>query len=205
MLGIHLPPDEASRLSVPYKLEEIAAALVTHVREVQPEGPYSLAGLCVNAVIAYEMARQLVAQGHEVALLAMVDGQNPAYYQNFSQESRAQLYFNKAKFHWNRLRQCKMDGAAEVFLESDGGHQPSSGSVLRWRLHHAMGLKVSQEQLRELDTIVHPSSYLLIPGRSLIPSQAVFFQSTDWPAGRYWNFYESLGRTDWRRRHRQFT
>ena len=59
MLGIHLPADEASQLSVPYKLEEIAAALVIHVREAQPEGPYVLAGLCVNAVIAYEIARQL--------------------------------------------------------------------------------------------------------------------------------------------------
>jgi amino acid adenylation domain-containing protein len=188
MLGIHLPPDEASRLSVPYKLEEIAAALVTHVREVQPEGPYSLAGLCVNAVIAYEMARQLVAQGHEVALLAMVDGQNPAYYQNFSQESRGQLYFNKAKFHWNRLRQCKWTELPKFFWNRMEGINLRL-SVLRWRLHHALGLKVNEEQLRELDTIVHPSSYLYRP--KPYPQQAVFFQSTDWPEGRYWNFYES--------------
>src|SRR5579862_3875510 len=62
-------------------------------------------------------------------------------------------------------------------------------SVLRWRLHHALGLKVNEEQLRELDTIVHPSSYLYRP--KPYPQQAVFFQSTDWPEGRYWNFYES--------------
>ncbi len=188
MLGIHLPPDEASRLSVPYKLEEIAAALVTHVQEVQPEGPYSLAGLCVNAVIAYEMARQLVGQGQEVALLAMVDGQNPAYYQNFSQESRAELYFNKAKFHWNRLRQCKWTELPKFFWNRMEGINLRV-SVLRWRIHHALGLKVSEDHLRELDTIVHPSSYLYRP--KPYPQQVVFFQSTEWPEGRYWNFYES--------------
>ena len=188
MLGIHLPPDEASRLSIPYKLEEIAAALITHVREVQPEGPYSLAGLCVNAVIAYEMARQLVEQGQEVALLAMVDGQNPAYYQNFSQESRGQLYFNKARFHWNRLRQCRWAELPKFFWNRMEGINLRL-SVLRWRLHHALGLKVSEEHLRELDTIVHPSSYLYRP--KPYPQQVVFFQSTEWPEGHYWNFYES--------------
>jgi aspartate racemase len=188
MLGIHLPASEASQLSVPYKLEEIAAALLTHVRQVQPEGPYSLAGLCVNAVIAYEMARQLVLQGQEVALLAMVDGQNPAYYQNFSQESRAQLSFNKAKYHWIRLRQCKWTELPQFLwhrMEGIGRRL----SVIRWRLHHAFGLNVSEDDLRELDTIVHPSSYLYRP--KAYPGRVVFFQSTDWPVGRYYNFYES--------------
>ena len=188
MLGVHLPAGEASQLSVPYKLEEIAAALVTHVREVQPQGPYSLAGLCVNAVIAYEMARQLLLQGQEVAVLAMVDGQNPAYYQNFSQESRARLAFNKAKYHWIRLRQCKWTQLPRFVWDRTEGIGRRL-SVMRWRLHHALGLKVSEEQLRELDTIVHPSSYLYRP--KPYPGRIVFFQSTDWPAGRYYNFYES--------------
>jgi thioesterase domain-containing protein/acyl carrier protein len=188
MLGIHLPADEATRLTVPYKLEEIASALVTHVREAQPEGPYSLAGLCVNAVIAYEMARQLLLQGQEVSLLAMVDGQNPAYYENFSQESRFQLAFNKAKYHWIRLRQCKWTELPKFAwnrMEGIGRRL----SVLRWRLHHALGRKVSEEHLRELDTIVHPASYLYRP--KPYPGRVIFFQSTDWPAGRFYNFYES--------------
>ena len=69
------------------------------LREVQPEGPYYLAGLCVNAVLAYEMARLLEEQGQKVAMLLMVDGQNPAYYENFLQEGRLELLAKKLRFH----------------------------------------------------------------------------------------------------------
>src|SRR5262249_21396628 len=59
--GLHLPTAEASLLPRHCTLEEIAAAFVRKMRQVQPEGPYHLAGLCVNGVLAYEMARQITA------------------------------------------------------------------------------------------------------------------------------------------------
>jgi amino acid adenylation domain-containing protein/FkbH-like protein len=54
-------------------LEDMAAYYVEKVREFQPDGPYHLGGYCFGGNVAYEMARQLEAQGQRVALLALLD------------------------------------------------------------------------------------------------------------------------------------
>ncbi|MFB1485352.1 amino acid adenylation domain-containing protein, partial [Corallococcus sp. RDP092CA] len=52
---------------------EMAALYLASVRQVQPHGPYHLAGWSLGGIIAFEMARQLRAEGEEVALLASID------------------------------------------------------------------------------------------------------------------------------------
>jgi amino acid adenylation domain-containing protein len=54
-------------------VETMAAAYVEVVRDVQPDGPYYLGGWSFGGIVAYEMARQLAAHGHKVALLAIID------------------------------------------------------------------------------------------------------------------------------------
>ena len=81
-LGLDISFSDAIKLPTPYRIEDIASFLVQAMREVQPHGPYLLAGLCMNATIAYEMARQLRLQGKKIALLAMFDGHNHAYYKH---------------------------------------------------------------------------------------------------------------------------
>lgn len=48
------------------------------IRQRQPRGPYHIAGFCAAGLVAYEVARQLVASGEEVALLALIDTHGPA-------------------------------------------------------------------------------------------------------------------------------
>lgn len=54
-------------------LDTFAARYLSDLREVQPEGPYWLGGYSFGGVCAYEMARQLVREGEEVAFVAVVD------------------------------------------------------------------------------------------------------------------------------------
>jgi thioesterase domain-containing protein/acyl carrier protein len=54
-------------------LEQIAAHHVAAMFLHQPAGPYYLGGHCFGATLAYEMARQLEEQGHEVGLIAIID------------------------------------------------------------------------------------------------------------------------------------
>ena len=61
------------------RIEEMAAHYLHEIRTVQPSGPYSLAGFCFGAILAFEMAQQLRQQGEEVALLASFDGGRPRY------------------------------------------------------------------------------------------------------------------------------
>jgi amino acid adenylation domain-containing protein len=58
-------------------IEEMARDYVAHLRAAQPEGAYLLGGWSMGGVVAYEMARQLEAQGAKVALLALLDSALP--------------------------------------------------------------------------------------------------------------------------------
>jgi amino acid adenylation domain-containing protein len=59
-------------------LEEIAAAHIAAIREVQPHGPYRLGGFCNGGLLAYEMARQLEKSEERVEFLGLVDPSPPA-------------------------------------------------------------------------------------------------------------------------------
>jgi thioesterase domain-containing protein len=57
--------------------EAMARDYVAAMRSVQSHGPYLLGGWSVGGLIAFEMARQLEAQGEEVRLLALIDTPAP--------------------------------------------------------------------------------------------------------------------------------
>jgi len=81
-LGV--PAPDGAALPVPYRLEDYAAAQVQSIRRIQADGPYCLGGWSASAVAAYEVARQLRAQGQEVSLLVLFDGVNPAASQDLA-------------------------------------------------------------------------------------------------------------------------
>ena len=55
------------------KMNELVAHVVREIKEIQPRGPYSIAGYCFGGMVAYEVARHLVAAGDEVQFLGMID------------------------------------------------------------------------------------------------------------------------------------
>ena len=65
--------DQNKEQLVSLTIEDTAASYIREMREIQPEGPYFLGGFCFGGVIAFEMARQLRAQGQDVALVAILD------------------------------------------------------------------------------------------------------------------------------------
>ncbi len=54
-------------------IQAMAAHYLQEIRRVQPQGPYHLGGFSSGGTIAFEMAQQLVANGEQVALLAILD------------------------------------------------------------------------------------------------------------------------------------
>ena len=60
-------------------LNEMAARYVAAVLHHQPMGPYYLGGASFGATVAYEMAVQLLAQGHEVGRLVIIDQRRPGW------------------------------------------------------------------------------------------------------------------------------
>lgn len=58
-------------------LEDMAAEYVRAIRTAQPEGPYRLGGWSFGGAVAFEMTRQLRAEGARVDLLALLDSWSP--------------------------------------------------------------------------------------------------------------------------------
>jgi len=84
-LARYLEPDQPFYALTPYNfdglqaspsVEEMAAAHIQSLRCIQSEGPYLLGGFCNGGLVAYEMARQLQAEGQRVGLLVLIA---PAY------------------------------------------------------------------------------------------------------------------------------
>ena len=63
----HNPP-----LKLPY-LKELASHYIKEMQQLQPQGPYHIMGFSFGGLIAYEMACQLKANGHQVNFLGLLD------------------------------------------------------------------------------------------------------------------------------------
>lgn len=58
---------------LPRTLEEMAADYISHIRSVQPQGPYHLLGWSLGGNVVHAIAVQLRNEGEEVPLLVMLD------------------------------------------------------------------------------------------------------------------------------------
>jgi acetoacetyl-CoA synthetase len=56
-------------------VEEMAASYVKVIRELQPRGPYRVAGHSFGGLLAFEIARLLSEQGEEIEWLGMIDAE----------------------------------------------------------------------------------------------------------------------------------
>ncbi len=65
-------------VNLPHRsVKEMSADYVREIREFQPVGPYRIIGECVGGIVAFEMARQLVAQEQRVSSLILMDTELP--------------------------------------------------------------------------------------------------------------------------------
>lgn len=54
-------------------VEARASYYIAIIKSIDPSGPYDLGGYSMGSTIAYEVARQLVAMGHRVSSLVLID------------------------------------------------------------------------------------------------------------------------------------
>jgi len=66
--------------ATPETVEEIAAYEVAQIRQLQPEGPYYIAGYCAGGTVAFESARQLAQAGEDVARVFLFGSPFPTVY-----------------------------------------------------------------------------------------------------------------------------
>jgi len=106
--------------SKPYtKIEDMATHYIKEMQTVQPQGPYLLGGHSFGALVAFEMSQQLQKQGHEVALLAILDMMAPHLF-NKLKGSESQLNyllqrFKKASFLPPYADKTDIQGFVDVY------------------------------------------------------------------------------------------
>jgi len=77
-------------------VEYMARRYLQEIRKIQPGGDYHIAGLSFGGTIAFEVARQLRAQGEHVVSVALFDSHAPG--------RRGESMANKAMHHIRQLR-----------------------------------------------------------------------------------------------------
>jgi thioesterase domain-containing protein len=89
-------------------IEDMAAHYVKELREFQPNGPYFIGGRSLGGTIAFEMARQLSAQGQQIGLLALLDsypvGHAKLSYRANSSRSKAGRIYKRIRAHVSTIR-----------------------------------------------------------------------------------------------------
>jgi amino acid adenylation domain-containing protein len=78
------------------RVEDMAAHYIKEMRELQPVGPYFIGGRSLGGMIAFEMARQLRAQGQEVGLLALLDTYPSGYAKLLADQTTLSARRNRA-------------------------------------------------------------------------------------------------------------
>jgi acetoacetyl-CoA synthetase len=70
------------------RIEDMARYSLDAVQQLQPHGPYLLVGFSLGGLLTLEMAQQLIAQGEEIGLLAMLDSYPYMSYLSLGQRTR---------------------------------------------------------------------------------------------------------------------
>ncbi len=84
-LAVRLMEEDFASLGERPTLESIAACHVHKIVSTQPLGPYTIGGFSLAGILAFEIAQQLQAAGHEVSLLIMLDPPSPFYSESLRQ------------------------------------------------------------------------------------------------------------------------
>jgi len=132
----------------------IAADYIREIKEVDPQGPYYLGGFCSGGMITYEMACQLITEGRQVALLALLDTAHPDF---LTPPSRLLQTTRNVKLHIRRL-------LFRAFL------------AVGRRAPVRLGERIVNETIRRGAMTYVPQPY---PGEVTLIRSAVHFRSSD--------------------------
>ena len=137
------------------RLSEMADHYVKQIRDVQPEGPYILAGLCAGGELAFEVACRLQAQGQHIATLALLESAHA------SAEARPKLLSQR---RIAKLKQELNEGDAHSAVNrvTHGAFAVMSKtlSVVRYEVSSRIAQIKLDAQLRKLQSALDSGSQL---------------------------------------------
>jgi amino acid adenylation domain-containing protein len=76
---VTLTEDDTKLLGKNPTMQAVAARFVHKIVAAQPEGPYIIGGYCLGGLLSYEVAYQMMMNGHDVSDLVMLDPPSPQF------------------------------------------------------------------------------------------------------------------------------
>jgi len=113
------------------EIEQIAESFIREIREVQPRGPYFLAGHCFGGLLMYEVAQILLAQGEQIGFLGLIDS---VVGDSLPTDMKVGLR-DKLSYHWSLMRKRTWYGNLVTIAERAIGYRDAKES--RRRLHES--------------------------------------------------------------------
>lgn len=129
------------------KVEDIAAEYTEAIVKVQAHGPYHLGGFSGGGVVAFEIAKQLIARGETIGLLALLDAYNPllpassSTYRLRAQMARSRHFGMRhvgEVLKWKVVDPLKRSGALDIIKGTNGAQGQHSFETERAALDHKM-------------------------------------------------------------------
>ena len=169
--------------------EEAARDYLAELRTVQPQGPYLLGGFSGGGIAAFEMARQLRAEGQEVGALILLDTPLP-YRDPITAADKLSIHaqrirrrgagyfidWAKNRINWELEQRRKRGGLAEV-----GNHRFHNEAI-----EQAFRASLSKYKMSDFAGTLHlfrpklPIEYKLSGGRLANQWREVIFEDNGW-------------------------
>jgi thioesterase domain-containing protein/acyl carrier protein len=165
------------------RIEDMAAEYLQELTAVQPEGPYHLGGWSMGGVIAFEMARQLTAQGKTVAPLVLIDStlQTGRIKKNgwddvsllLSLAQHHGLFLDDADAAFADFRSLSLDEQLEFFLEKGARYNLFPRDIGVSQLRHIFELfKINVHAAEKYRAVKSRQQVILIQAADAPPDRA---------------------------------
>jgi thioesterase domain-containing protein/acyl carrier protein len=99
-------------------IEEMASAYLREIQEFYPQGPYLIGGHSFGGLVAFEMARQLHAQGQGPALLVLLDSVVPGSRHSIKPSDQISMLFDNLRSEGMQYLMTKINTRKDQFLQN---------------------------------------------------------------------------------------
>jgi amino acid adenylation domain-containing protein len=183
VLSFVLSQEELAAAAPEYRLEELAAGIVTKIRRLYPRRAYVLAGFCQTSLLAYECAQQLRRLGHDVPLLVMGDAMLPGYVQRLSFTQRSQRRWQREMFYLSALRNSPPSRWRQILQQRIGGLRAMQEQFI-WTRNY----RLSERNVKFVDELYQA---LIVAHLNYRPTayagSVLYLQSSHRPQSVLWN------------------
>ena len=187
-LSLEIPlyglPIDSAMLEARCALQQIASRMVDVIRDIQPRGPYRLAGYSVGAILAYEIAVQLLGDDQKVEFLGMLDSSySPSPERTSLENIRERLtLWSRKSFPSEEILTIEIEKAlslSQAFADTITQYRPQlihapvflfSSATTREKPHIDCGWEhfISQEWLKIVHVLETSDSMMQAPNVSIL-------------------------------------